>query len=334
MNNVKFNFEEYSSKFTYHPDCLVRNTGHKGITSAQILKGYMSKSEVIALYDINTFTLSDLQIIKIIADNTFCTDNMLLSLLGMYRDNIENKKLAIYQDNNEISLLRSRLKILCKYLLISKFEFYPKTNTKESMTYYTVMPHGYHFIKNVLNYTERYDEYVAITPIEEVFSYLSTVNVCLYCKENVANFISYKTDKQEYIKSLQSKNKFHGQIKFTSEGKKPVRLIIESPRYRFNEFRITETDWLNQIIYRFKSLNYYLENQIKRGEEETNILFVCEDMRGIQNTVKIVKRYIPNYIHRILYTIDEAFVQIGVTHSILKEKDDKLDFFTPEFIKS
>jgi hypothetical protein len=180
--DIRSMFDAAKSKFCYHPEYDKQYT--KTLADEDSTKAIktLSKQEVIYLYERSFFTDSDLQIVKLIADHLFATQGMIEKSIRRFSANSGSEQYVPII--GELKNLKTRLTSLVKAGILVKYLFdVPKPssgageegeNGKFTYSYYLVSPHGYNFLKRVLNYGGSYDEYLSITPLDEVFKYLST----------------------------------------------------------------------------------------------------------------------------------------------------------------
>ncbi|MGE4282817.1 MAG: hypothetical protein AB7G87_03775 [Clostridia bacterium] len=288
----------------------------------------LSKAEVMYLYDSKTFTDSDLQLAKIVAKNIFCTVPMLVKSLAHFtKYKTKNNTIAImneYASESARQLLRGRLDVLVSANILNKYFFPVKKirNGEEvsgNMGYYLVSPHGYNFLKRILNFNDNYDEYLSITPLEDVFKYLTTSTICQAFYE-IPGFIDYNIDIPFYCKTQKKLTRIYGAVTLEKDDSK-YKIIVEPVKFNFNQFRITQQEWEKFIHEHLEVLKAYLDGLLVK-QKQFRVLIACEDIEGLQNSAKLIYQYLKDYLPYIYFTMDAIAFSYGVDKTCIQMKEN------------
>lgn len=330
--NISDLFDSARSLFIYHPNLNKEVVANLAYDDATKNLKTLTKLEVQYLYDTGFFSLSDLHIVKIVAKHVFVTQSMVKKYIdynNKYADGVNRVYITSDIDN-----IKNRLTNLVKAGVLTRYIFYTyhyeHTDKLMKMSYYLVSPHGYNYIKRILNYKEPYDEYLAVWPIEEVFKFLVVNTVCQrFLTEK--SFKEYNIDFPFYIKELKSKERIYAVIDVAVEdGSKKV--IVEPFKLNYNNMRISENEFKMELNNRFKVLKEYIQFLQGNGYVSNDIIFVCEDFKGIKQAAKMATHYLPEYLDNIYYTTDVMATCYRPEIAYVKLKNNSLITSSPEYI--
>lgn len=295
----------------------------------------LSKHDINYYWDQGYFTTSDLQLVKLVAENVFCSTRMLKKSLLLFRRSSENKDISILSDEKN---LRDRLRVLVKCELLIKYTLrnnidFTASNSKTDVEhYYCVSPHGYNYIKRQLYFNRNYDEYLCSTPIEEVFKYLSAVMACqaISC---VDGSIDYVIDTPFYSKLLKRKVSLYGIVKADKNDKK-FTVIVEPIKFEYEPKKITKVVWDNLIVERFLILKEAI-CELQKDNPSTNIrvMFVCNDLRSINKSVTLAKSNLFEHLSSSYFVIDAVVDKYSLTSTCIQvDCNNNVAAVTPEFV--
>ncbi len=292
----------------------------------------LSKHEVNYYWDEGYFTVSDLQLVKLVAENVFCSTKMLKKSLLIFRRNTENKDIAILSDE---SYLRDRLRVLVKCEMLIKYTLRLNIDdvaNKDVEHYYCVSPHGYNYIKRQLYFNKKYDEYLSSLPVEEVFKYLSTVMAC-QSFSTVKGFEKYLIENSFYSSTLKKMVKLYGEVKVTTSSGKHV-IIVEPLKFEYERQKITKQTWENLIVERFTILKEgLLEVQKENPDANISFMIVCNDLSGINKAASLAKTYLCEYLHCIYFVIDTIIEKYSFSSTCIQiDGNNKVSASTPNFV--
>jgi len=311
-----------SSLYMYHDSC-------EKTPSAKSKP--LSKNDVIAEYDSGKFTNSDLQIVKLVAKNVFCTQGMIEKEIKHY-NKVNHGSGVMLMDTVEVNL-KSRLTDLVKCDILKKYTYTTpdlKTGNMFNYSYYLTSPHGYNFIKRILKYNDNYDEYLAIKPLEEVLKYLSVV-ATVQSLYDLEGYISNVIDKPLFLKDKRIMTNLYGYVDFERK-KKQCRLVLEPVKFKHNKEIISDADWLKDIEFRYSVLKAYMQSLM--GKYEYAVLLLCDDIEGIKRAGELALKIIPEYINYIYFSTDAVVVRYGVDAALLQLKENgDMVVDIPEFLK-
>lgn len=285
----------------------------------------LSKNDVHCMYLNNIFTLSDLQIARFVAENVYATVPILKKAINYYHNRTRDKdKVALSIQTN---YLKERLDSgLCRGQILYKTVFYSaKSNgeeTKTKMSYYTCSPHGYNYLKRIVGFDKTYDEYTGVLGIDQVFKYLSSIVICQTFYESDV-FKGYEICNQEFTLNNKTGRKFYspyGKV-YLDTPDRPTKYIIEPFSLSFNRLRISEKSYITDVTSRFASIKEYLGRSMVKYD--AYVIFTCEDIKGIKAAVELSKKYLPESLDRILFTIDKEADASGIQKSCLKCTGDQ-----------
>lgn len=332
MGNQK-QLTDYVSYFAYD-DTIVKEF-HKANAAAGDLLKQRSQAEVIALYDLNEFTTSDLHLANIVAKNTFCTEKQILNNLKKYHYTPEGKGVSVLK-GHEKDTVKTRLKVLCRCGILTRYivaiEKPTQTGTKwrDAYTYYSVTPHGYNFLKNVLYYDRNYNPYVSTKSLHDVFKYLSSVSVCQNFMDTLKGFVDYETDKHTYFQKYRSIFDLQGVVKLSKDGI-ITRILVESIKFNFNQDIVSEEVWQKEIDKQVCAIEEYIKAQISRGE--VYAIIPCEDSEGLIKACKLISSKIEHLLPHIFFTIDSALDEVGPEKAFLSVVNNQAVFKKPKFFE-
>lgn len=281
----------------------------------------LSKNDVHCMYKNNIFVLSDLQIAKFVAENIFATVPILKKAISHYFATAKtNEKIAL---SANLGTLKERLDDgLCRAQILYKNVFYnssSKGQPKSKSSYYTCSPHGYNYLKRIVNFDKTYDEYTGVLAIDQVFKYLSTITVCQTFYES-KNLINYEICNQEFTVNQKTGRKFYspyGKVYLKGpDEERNIKYIIEPFFLSFNRFRISEKEYINDIYSRFQNAVNYLQMQMTKYDAK--IVFACEDIKSITVAIELIKKYNATNLDNIYFTIDREADSAGISKSCLK----------------
>ncbi len=280
----------------------------------------LSKNDVNFMYYNNVFTLSDLHVVKYVAENIFCTVPMLKRSIKHYHETTEDSQKVILSVNTEH--LKERLDTgLCRAQILVKtlFASHRKAsagdnNRKEYMSYYTCTPHGYNFIKRLIGYDRPYDEYSSILALDQVFKYLSVITVCQTFYD-IPGFKNYKINNQEYTVNIKTGRKYYspyGVVNLEAENNR-TKVIIEPFFRSYNKSRISGNAYIAEVKERFANIGDYLQKNF----DMTHLIFSCEDISAIKAAVDLTKEYLPGCTNKVYFTIDKEANKNGIENACL-----------------
>ena len=326
-------FMNYRSLFTY-----VNGIAYKAASgdSAQPELKSLSKNDVNCLYLNNVFSISDLHIAKIVAENIFSTVPIIGRSINYYhRTTPDNDKVALVQQMEHI---KERLdKHLCRSQILYKTVYTVQSSRgsqdskKKIYAYYTCTPHGYNFLKRIVGFSKTYDEYTGVLCIDQAFRYLSVVTVCQHFYK-VPGFENYQVQNQEYTVNVKTGRKWYspyGIVKINN-GNNPVKVVVEPFHLSFNRNRVSETDYVNDLKNRFTDLNDYMQKVTAEGK--VYIIFSCEDIQSVKAAVELTKQYLPLFTDNVYFTIDRLGEEIGIERCCLQWNGTKTVPVTIEFL--
>lgn len=287
----------------------------------------LSKNDVHCMYKNNVFVLSDLQIAKFVADNIFATVPILRKAIEHYHKTVKsNERVAL---TNKLEYLKERLDDgLCKAQILYKNVFYNAMNknqeVKTKASYYTCSPHGYNYLKRTVGFDKTYDEYTGILSIDQVFKYLSTITVCQAFYES-KDFINYEICNQEYTVNQKTGRKYfspYGKVYLNNPGNDmKTKYIIEPFFLSFNNYRISEKAYIDDVNERFVNVLAYLDSNI--AKYDTKLIFSCEDIKTLKVAIDLLKKYRDFNYDCIYFTIDREANASGIKKSCLQFDGDK-----------
>lgn len=329
--DVRTMFDEYKSVFMYYQGCekvpTVKNV--PGGDSYKIIKT-LNKMEVTSLYDSKLFTDSDLHIVKIVANNLFATQKMIEK--AIFLNNARSNESTYVPMIADLEFLKSRLTDLVKANILIKYIFQvPRSDNSGNyinLSYYLTSPHGYNFIKRILNFDKNYDEYLAVTPIEEVFHYLSTGSVCQEFMK--LSGVTYEVDMPFYSKNTKKLNKLYGKISMNKDGVE-YRIVVEPLKFLFNRNRISEDDFIRNLNTRFLIVKEYLQTLLAKADKKFYLIFVCDDYAGLRNACILADRNLKEYMPYIYFTTDKLCSR-GLDEALIQIKDGIFICNKPEFL--
>lgn len=277
----------------------------------------LSKDDVLFLYNQDTFVLSDLHIVKMIAQYSFLTQIQIFSAIQAYLNKYPNIPLV-----KDVDGLRNRLRYLTKSALIRRYHFQALDKNKNQLkkqSYYCVSPHGYNYIKRIVNFKEKYNEYIAATPIDEVFKFLST-GVVIQALINKSSSITFTMNKQVYVKEIKSIYDIYGEIK-NKVNNIDYRVLIEPFKLRYDKNRMTEIEWKNNLNERIDFIKTYFSRY--SADVSPYVIFSCEDLEGLKQAMKIIKDPLEDYLDSIYFTTDAILFFYGLDNALIKVVNDK-----------
>lgn len=321
-NTVLELLQEAESLYMYH-DSSVRTPSAKARP--------LSKSDVISEYDSGRFTNSDLQVVKLVAKNVFCTQGMIDKEINHYNKNNHGTGVSLMEAVN--MNLKSRLTDLVKCDILKKYTYQTPGLKKGDMftySYYLTSGHGYNFLKRILKYDGNYDEYLAIKPLEEVLKYLSVVSTVqtLY---DIKGYTNSCIDKPLILKDKHVKTNLYG-IVDVSRDEKVCRIVLEPIKFNHNKEIISDADWMKDIEFRFGVLKSYM--QMLFSKCEFAVLILCDDIGGLSRAGEMALRLVPDFINYIYFSTDAVITRHGFDAAMLKLKENgDMVSAVPEFIK-
>lgn len=330
--NIPELFNAAKSFFIYHPDLNQTAVDNLAYEDPSKTIKTLSKLDVQYLYDTKYFSLSDLHIAKVVAKHVFVTQSMVKRYIDYcYKMTSAKEYMPVI---NDVDALKLRLQILAKAGILTRYAFdtyhYEYEDKLLKMSYYLVSPHGYNYLRRILDYKEPYDEYLAITPIEEVFKCLAVNSVCLSFLK-IEAFRDYNLDFPFYIKEFKSKEKIYGVVDVVSDNINR-KVIIEPFKLTYNKMRISEETFKLELNKRFKILKEYIGYLQSKGYTNNDIIFVCEDFDGIKKAGKMANHYLPEYMETIYFTTDVMANQFRPSLAYVKIKNKTLVNEAPDYI--
>lgn len=303
--------EKSLTPFKYH-DEVVCNEKHFKMPD---------KNDVMYSYNTNFFNISDLHIVYVIARLHFSTMEVIVSTTKY----LSKTKQLSGKVTVDADFIKSRIGTLIKSGLVKRYKFFPYKNkvvgNKGLSSYYLVTGHGYNFLKRILYYREPYDEYLAITPIEDVFKFLSA-NVVVAAAFNCIGFKGFYNNKRHFIKSTRDLLTTFSILDFEIEEEK-YKLYVEPIKLSFNQQRISRENLKENIIMRLE----FLKNIVMTGTNEKKyILFLAEDLEGLQYVSGFVKEYLFDYMEYIYLGTDASIYLNSFENSLIQLvlDDDKV----------
>lgn len=325
-------FEEARSLYIYHPECNKTPASNLSYGDDTRSIKTLSKLDVIACYDKGMFTNSDLQIANVVAKNIFASQGMVEKYIEhMTATKSEKESVPIIQSMN---YLKDRLKTLTKANILIKYSYNALPHEGKEFykhSYYLVSPHGYNFLKKIVGFSENYDEYLAVTPIDEVFKYLSAVMVSQGFFAQ-AGFKDYKMNVPFYRKEKKQLHYIYSLIDVQKD-EVDYKVVLEPIKFRFDRNRISEKDWVESIHKRFILLKEYINHMISKGTSSFGIIIACEDIKGIKNAGLFVNKYLSDYLPYIYLTTDGVVSLKGIKNAFISiSSDGELRHIVPPFI--
>ncbi|WP_459195639.1 hypothetical protein [Wukongibacter baidiensis] len=303
INNIMDLINKSTSPFIYHDEVDAK---------ADKNNKNLSKDDVLFLYNQDGFVLSDLHIVKLIAKYTFATQIQIFNAIQICRNKYPDIPLV-----DDIDGLRNRLKHLTKSALIRRYQFQAldqRTGKLKQQSYYCVSAHGYNYIKRIVNFKDKYDEYIAVTPVDEVFKYLTT-GVVIQTLINRNPSLGFKTNKQLYIKELRNLYDIYGEVKSKINGANHS-VVIEPFKTRYNKNRMTEEEWKSNLTGRMEFIKaYFTKNSV---ENIPHVVFACEDLMGLKEAMKTVIDCLEGYLDNVYFTTDAVLFFYGLDKALIK----------------
>lgn len=271
--------------FQYHPNIDFKSSWYnKQLTVDEITTNYYK----------SYFTLSDLFIVKAIAEIEVGTKAMIQEVLVNQKNHFPDKAIP-----NEYDALAGRLKVLAQTSLIKRFQF--NTVDEREASVYCVTAHGYNYIKRICNFTKAYDQYYCVTPVDEMVKSLAAINIMLQFKK-YPSFIKHTSNMNYYEKSI-GRNKLYAEVK-TKVDDKVYYVLIDTLYYKHNPARISEEEIKRAMDHRIEVIKSYYTQKGSKGVPI--IIFACEDMGGLKKAVQYVLSNLKNYLTRIYFTTDSV----------------------------
>jgi len=273
----------------------------------------LTKEEVLVRYETNEFTISDLIIVQALAKIVFGTKEMILKVLENLSKEYPDKPILV-----DSKALKGRLSKLVKSAVMKRFTFHLQSD-KRTHSYYCVSPHGYNYIKRIFRFKDKYDEYIAVTPIDEVMKCLAATSVAQEFTTK-SSFIDFQIGKNFYIKE---KGLFtlYAEVETLVGGEKK-HTLIEPLYFKYDKNRISEKELQESLIERMEVISTYFSKRM-----ETNmptIFFVCENIGGIRRAMALGAEYLASYKNYIYYTTDAVVHNVGIEKSLMRiEEIDK-----------
>lgn len=276
----------------------------------------LSKEEVVLLYERNFFTISDLLIAKIVAKYVYASELHVKKAIKYFHETAaEDDKVGLISADEADKALKGRLEQLCKADIIKRYRYQALKEYGELklQSYYFVSPHGYNYIKRIVNFKENYDEYLAIRPIEDVFNYLSINTVISSFYEHNC-LKKFENDVPFYSKDKRIKTNIYSIVETEANGVKH-KIYLEPLRFRFNDNRISKNEWKENIIERLGILK---EAVLKHNDNSIKyIIFICEDIKGLQIGVSYVLQYLQDIKDICLFTTDGVVFTSGLENAMV-----------------
>lgn len=325
-------FERTKSQFVYHPGydkTVVSNLAYDD--PSKTIK-ILSKQEVQYLYDSNYFTDSDLQIANVVAKHVFATQGMIKKYIDYFHKvKTDMDAVPLISDMNS---LKGRLQVLVKAGILSRYLFtvphFLEADKEFQMSYYLVSPHGYNYLKRILNNGQSYDEYLGITPLDEVFKYLC-VNIFCQSLLDIKNFKNYTIERSFYSNQSRKKHAIYGVIDMEKDSCKK-KIIVEPFRINYNPNRFSINEFNNNLINRFNLIKEYGNMLMSKGEDY-DVMFVCEDFEGLKKAAKFVSNRIPELQEKIYFSTDGMACFYKASSIFIKLKGNSLINSVPEYIE-
>lgn len=263
--------------------------------------GELNKEDILANYYRNKFTLSDLFIVEAIATLTFADKGLIIKQLELMRKKEPDKLIysidSEYKKDGEIV---SRLEVLCKNSLVRCFKFNVGPRSKVYKSYYCVTPHGYNYLKKIINRTEAYDDYIGVTPIDEVFKFLSAATVAVIGADS-PYFKNMYTNNKFYIQETKKNTFTYAELLFEKDNKKRY-MLIEPYFLNYHKGRLTEEAQLKHLEKRMETVTKYIS--ARTLEIQPIIVFVCENMNGIRSLCNAIFKYFKYNYSNIYFTTE------------------------------
>lgn len=259
--------------------------------------GELSKEDIVVKYYNNVFTLSDLCIVEAVAKLSFA--ERYLIRLQLIRDKKEDSEKLISDaaDITKDDILRNRLNILTKCSILRRFKFVSRTGGIK--TYYCCTAHGYNYLKRILNRKDGYDEYISVTPIDEVLKYLSANTVGLIASNSKNCKGMYA--KNAYFSKETGKVDLYNELVYEKNEKK--RYILLEPFFmQYQKGRLTTRSYEKFAADRVKLVKSYISS--KNSELPAVVVFLCENMEGIYKLAEHLNKNFKENLSRFYFTTD------------------------------
>lgn len=226
-------------------------------------------------------TTSDMHILQALAHLKFSTVVHLHHYAERYNDVFGQSVMA-----NDLESLKHRVDKIhkCGLLFAWKVE-YLSHDTTMHYTYYTLSPYAFKVLKNQLNFKDEYNDAIAATHFEDSIKYLAVNGVGCVLKK-CKSISSWDIGKQTFWQEQRKKIHLFGRYVYNS-GEGDSLLIIEPIRFGRDKFRLTEERFNEDMEERLTFLSNYVFSKVSHYND-VKVLFLCEDIQGIQNTVQIV----------------------------------------------
>ena len=297
VNSLLVDLNEAVSPFLYHPEHDTRlDKDCKGL----------SKEEVITRYHMNEIADTDLLIAKALAKIVFGTTDLINKAVEVQRIREPEKKLT-----EDRGALKGRLGALVKTGLVKKFKYRCLHDGREH-AYFCLNGHGYNFLKRIYRFTDRYDEYLSITPFDEVVKWMATATAVLSAAKE-PTVTRYQMG-QPYFSKEAGRHNLYGELETLVGGQKQL-VLFEPIFFHRNEERITVNE---QEAFQKERLAVVGDYLTKRYVENPNVIIVCEDKEGLKKAMAICAKEFPSAIHHFYFTTDVLVHRHGLRNSLMR----------------
>lgn len=315
MQDILNILKETQTPFMYHEDLNLEYCSNNKS---------LNKEEVLVKYYTNYFTVSDLVIVKALSKIVFGTNTMIWKVLELFKR--KYPKMPVLTD---AKLLKNRLTVLTKSSIIKRFKFIP-IGGNSPHSYYCITPHGYNYIKRIMNFKDKYDEYIGVTPPDEVMKYLASVAVAEEFIDH-DSFIDFNVDVSFYTKELGLQN-IYVEVK-TNVNDKENTIIIEPLYFKFDTNRMSEEEYMLNLRERLRVIEKYISTKVE--DDTPTIMFVCENVSGIKQAMELASEHLALYKNYMYFTTDSVTHKMGVKGVLRIEaiENNKPAGFTDEIFK-
>lgn len=316
--------EKSTTPFMYHNQMDLKQ---------DVINKSLGKAEVMLLYENNYFTVSDLLIAKIAAKYVYSSEiHIKKAIEHFHKTAKDDDRVALISIDEYQRGIKSRLGQLCKADILKRYMYqaFKEYGELRPQSYYFVSAHGYNYIKRIVNFKGNYDEYLAIRPIEEALSYLS-VNTVISSFYEYDSFKGFENDVSFYSKDKQSKASIYSIVETEVNGLK-YKIYLEPLKFNFNDNRISKNEWKENIIERLEILKEAVLKD-KDNNSIKYIMFICEDIKGVQIAVTYVREYLADIKGICLFTTDGVVFTSGLERSIVSIVDTQGENIALEHIK-